>query len=213
MRVTKVSQGGAWLPPGKISISQDGRRVKIEDLRISDGFKLNELEVDVNLLPKILSKISSGDVTLNIKEFMGDTKFQIQRFKVTLSESYLKKVVKKLSSKELRISGAEIKEGAVKLQGYFDPPLLPPIPFKTSLIPEVDSSGNLSFLVDKVSVLSIPLPSFFKALGLSLASALGIAKDKVQVHEDKVTLSLKGIKFKSLKVTKDALLVEGKVDE
>jgi len=211
MRVNPIKTK-EWLPPGKISVSKDKEKVKIEDWQITDGLTLDQVQVKLDLLPKILSSISSGNLNLDIKDLLKNTKIQVDKFKVTVSEGFINKILDSYSPvKEIKLTQAKIEENELKINGKILAPLLPPIPFSTYLHPNITEEGNLRFVIGKISLMAIPLPSFLKTLGLFIAKLLGLEEDNIRINGKSIILKQKNIKFTNINLKKGYLTVEGKI--
>ncbi len=206
----------SYLPPGKISLSKDGSKVKLEDLTLTDGVKIDSLEMEISSLPQLINILNEGKLNFKLDQIIKNSKINVKFFRISLSENYLDKTLRKMissGSSPFSLRGSKLEEGIISLDGEFKASLMPSLPFKIKLIPGVNGSGDLTFKVSKLSVAFLPLPSFLNALALNIADALGLAPDEVTIKGDEVRLSLNGVRFSEVSVRDGKLTLEGQVTE
>ncbi len=206
----------SYLPPGKISLSRDGSKVKLEDLTLTDGVKIDSLEMEISSLPQLINILNEGRLNFKLDRIIKNSRINVKFFRISLSENYLDKTLRKMmgsGSSPFSLKGSKLEEGFIFLDGEFKASLMPSLPFKIKLIPGVNSSGDLTFKVSKLSVAFLPLPSFLNALVLNIADALGLTPAEVTLRGDEVHLSLNDIRFSEVSVRKGKLTLEGQVTE
>ncbi len=200
---------------GIIKLSRDGKHIRIEDLNLEDGLKVNHLTVDTSIIGDVLSAVETLE-PFNPQELISNSELKIRDFEVTLSPERIGKIVRCVLPPQLSGFTMEFMSGKLHVSGKYKlSSLLPTVPFSADMIPSVTDRGEARFIIDNVHLLGIlPLPSFIKFFIAPLISSLFPGKDKAlySVDVDSVTVKLDSVKFRKIKISEDGITFSGEVE-